>query len=153
MNYYFRHFLKAILSFAGRKFSSCVLHEGKLLVYFAPSLVLYSHCCFRFSYPICIFILIDIPIRISFFLLSAFISYFLFRLFIFSLILSVVAPPILILLFSFLFCHSHYSYSLFHYFKDCFTYMDRGFVFQMITYYSEQFKDSDTQVSTKLNTL
>ncbi|XP_031567360.1 dedicator of cytokinesis protein 11-like isoform X3 [Actinia tenebrosa] len=30
--------------------------------------------------------------------------------------------------------------------KDCFTYMDRGFVFQMITYYSEQFRDSDTQM-------
>ncbi|XP_048588509.1 dedicator of cytokinesis protein 9 isoform X4 [Nematostella vectensis] len=30
--------------------------------------------------------------------------------------------------------------------KDCFTYMDRGFVFQMISYYSEQFKDSDTQM-------
>ena len=31
-------------------------------------------------------------------------------------------------------------------FQDCFTYLDRGFVFQMISYYSEQFKDSDTQV-------
>ncbi|XP_074634034.1 dedicator of cytokinesis protein 9-like isoform X3 [Acropora palmata] len=30
--------------------------------------------------------------------------------------------------------------------KDCFTYLDRGFVFQMISYYSEQFKDSDTQM-------
>ncbi|EDO33582.1 predicted protein, partial [Nematostella vectensis] len=30
--------------------------------------------------------------------------------------------------------------------QDCFTYMDRGFVFQMISYYSEQFKDSDTQM-------
>ncbi|XP_068686823.1 dedicator of cytokinesis protein 9-like [Montipora foliosa] len=30
--------------------------------------------------------------------------------------------------------------------KDCFTYLDRGLVFQMISYYSEQFKDSDTQM-------
>ncbi|CAB4020820.1 Hypothetical predicted protein, partial [Paramuricea clavata] len=29
--------------------------------------------------------------------------------------------------------------------KGCFTYIDRGFVFQMISYYNEQFKDADTQ--------
>ncbi|XP_028405691.1 dedicator of cytokinesis protein 9-like isoform X2 [Dendronephthya gigantea] len=30
--------------------------------------------------------------------------------------------------------------------KGCFTYIDRGFVFQMISYYNEQFKDADTQM-------
>ena len=37
-------------------------------------------------------------------------------------------------------------FGIFILFQGCFTYIDRGFVFQMISYYNEQFKDADTQV-------